>query len=471
MKYKVILLLFILLIIIRPTSNVKAYPAFYEESISISVDKDGSIAAGIMIRSSEILFDGVDIETPGWTGCLGAFFFVRHGELPPMEGMEQMFTFLPELGFIAIYPGVISLDDAISGANQIAPQFEAAFHTTLQFHSSLSIPMDGEEIYIIVYTPAGSFENFTQYFTQYSPSDSFSKLFNGDRFNEATGAFLVFGVENLEGKGFSQMLIAQYYQKWYFSGKGSHTVSVRNVFGVETSITTYSLSNGSLIQIEVPPNATITNFYPTNASASSNVVSWDFPQAKIIEDVNVTFIYDFALNITVVKAVNKETIKEGESVEVIISIENNDNETAYNVILSDTDTLKIYNESIEVIEGSLTYQIGDLKPGDKFEYSYKIRVDVEGYYTLLPAKVKYSWENKTSTKESNPVYLRVLPLQVQEIISKTITEHPVPSVILLATIAYISVVKISGWLKKKKKPEVKEAKPEEKEEEELLFFQ
>jgi len=470
LKYKVILLLFVLFLIIQPTTSVKANPSSYEESISISIDEDGSIVAGIMIHSSEITFEGVDVETPGWTGCLGAFFFVRHGELPPMEDMGEMFMFLPELGFIAIYPGIISLDDAISSANQIASQFETAFSTTLQFHSSISVPMDGGEIYIIVYTPSGSFEDFTQYFTQYAPSNSFSKLFNADRFTEATGALIVFGVENFEDEGFSQMLMAQYYQKWYFSGKGTHVVSVRDVFGVETSITTYSFSNESSIKIEVPPNATITNFYPTNASVSDNSVSWGFAPAMSVEDVNVTFIYDFALNITVVKSIDKETIKEGGIVEVTIRIKNNDNETAYNVFLNDTDTLKIYSKSIEVVEGSLTYQIGDLKPDEEFVHSYKIKVDVEGYYTLLPAKVTYSWENRTSVKESNPVYLRVLPLKVQEMISKIITGHPVPSAIFLATVAYISIVKIRELLKKKKKPKVKEVKPEEKEEE-LTFFE
>jgi len=471
LKYKVIILLFVLFLIIHPISNVKAHPGFYEESVSISVDEDGSLTAGIMIRSSEITFEGVDIDTPGWTGCLGAFFFLRRGELPPMEDMGEMLMFLPELGFIAIYPGgIMTIEDAISSANQIASQFETAFQTTLHFDSSIEIPMDGEKIYIIVYTPTGSFEDFTQYFTKYSPSNSFSKLFNADRFMDATGALIVFGVENFEGEGFSQMLMAQCYQKWYFTGKGSHVVGVRDVFGIETPITTYSLSNRSSIEIEVPQNATITDFYPSNATVSDNTVSWGFGPAMSVEDANVTFIYDFALNITVVKSIDKETIKEGGIVEITINVINNDNETAYNVTLSDTDVLKIYNVSIEVVEGSPTYQIGELKPGDKIVYSYKIKVDVEGYYTLLPAKVTYSWENRTSIAESNPVYLRVLPLQVQEIISKIITEHPVPSAIFLATVVYISFVKISGWLKKKKKPEVKETKPEE-EEEEFTFFE
>jgi len=471
LKCKITILVILAFLLIQPTLNAKASPDYYEEHLSINVFDDGSVSVGLSFFMSEITFEGVDLSASAWTGCMGAIFFVRHGELPLMGDMEEMFMFLPQLGFVVIYPGLVSLDDAIAGAKQIASQFETAFKTTLEFYQGITIPIGEESMYIVIFTTSGTFEDYAKYFTQYAPSGGFSNLFNTERFKEATGAILLFGVGNFEGEGFAQMLMAQYYQKWYFSGKGTHVVSVQDVFGVKSPVTTYSNSNSSSIEIELPQNAMITDFYPTtNASAYNNSVDWNLPSSVSLPDVNVTFTYDFALNITVTKTIDKEVIKEGDVVEVTIHIRNDDNETARNVFLRDNYLLQYYNKSVEIVEGSLTLEIGDLAPGDEVTNKYKIKFNVEGYYTLPPANVTYTWEGSVKMRESNSVYLRVLALQVQEIAFKLIQEHPVPSIIFLATIAYIVVVKVVDFMKKRKGIKPAKGIPREEEEgEEFLF--
>jgi len=473
LKYKITILVILIFLLIQPALNAKANPNYYGEHLSINVFDDGSLSVELSISMSEITFEGIDLSASGWTGCLGALFFVRRGELPPLGDMGEMLMFLPKLGFIAVYPGIISLDDAITGAKQIASQFETAFQTTLEFYQGISIPIEeGESMHIIVFTTSGTFEDYAKYFTQYAPSNGFSKLFNAERFKEATGALLFFGVGSFEGEGFSQILMAQYYQKWYFSGKGAHTVSVKDIFGIEGPITTYSHSNDSTIEIEVPQNATVTKFYPTtNASLHGNSVDWNFSPSVSLSDVNVTFTYNFALNISVTKTVDKEEIKEGEIVEVTVRIKNNDNETAHDVLLQDNNLLRYYNKSVEIVEGSLVREIGDLEPGQEVVHRYKIKFKVEGYYTLPPANVTYKLEGSVRMRESNSAYLRVLPLQVQEMAFKLVQEHPVPSIILLATIVYIAVVKAADFMKKRKgvKP-VKGAPERREEEEEEIFF-
>ena len=474
LKYKITILVFLILLLIQPTLNAKANPNHYGEHLSINVFDDGSLSVELSISTSEVTFEGIDLSASGWTGCLGALFFVRRGELPPLGDMGEMLMFLPQLGFVAVYPGTISLEDAITGAKQIASQFETAFQTTLEFYQGISIPMEeGESIHVIVFTASGTFEDYAKYFTQYAPSNGFSNLFNLDRFKEATGALLLFGIGSFDDEGFSQILMAQYYQKWYFSGKGTHTISVKDVFGIKTPITTYSYSNESSVEIEVPQNATITKFYPTvNASLHDNSVDWNFSPSVSLSDVNVTFTYDFALNITVTKTVDKNEIKEGEVVEVTIRIKNNDNETAHDVYLQDNNLLHYYNKSVEIVEGSLVREIGDLEPGQEVVHQYKIKFNVEGYYTLPPTNVTYKLEGSVRMRESNPAYLRVLPLQVQEMTLKLIQEHPVPSIIFLATIVYIAVVKVADFMKKKKGVKPVKGAPErrEEEEEEEIFF-
>jgi len=474
LKYKITILVILIFLLIQPVSNAKASPNHYEERLSVNVFDNGSLSVELSISMSEITFKGIDLSASGWTGCLGALFFIRRGELPPLGDMGEMLMFLPQLGFVAVYPGIISLEDAITGAKQIASQFETVFQTTLEFYQGISIPMEeGESIHVIVFTASGTFEDYAKYFTQYAPSDGFSNLFNLDRFKEAIGALLLFGIGSFGDEGFSQILMAQYYQKWYFSGKGTHTISVKDVFGIKTPITTYSYSNESSVEIEVPQNATITKFYPTvNASLHDNSVDWNFSPSVSLSDVNVTFTYDFALNITVTKTVDKNEIKEGEIVEVTIRIKNNDNETAHDVYLQDNNLLHYYNKSVEIVEGSLVREIGNLEPGQEVVHQYKIKFNVEGYYTLPPTNVTYKLEGSVRMRESNPAYLRVLPLQVQEMALKLIQEHPVPSIIFLATIVYIAVVKVADFMKKKKEVKPVKGAPErrEEEEEEEIFF-
>ncbi|MHA1628154.1 MAG: hypothetical protein ACTSW6_03700, partial [Candidatus Baldrarchaeia archaeon] len=188
MKYKITILVILIFLLIQPVSNAKASPNYYEECLSVNVFDDGSLSVELSISMSEITFKGIDLSASGWTGCLGALFFVRHGELPPLGDMGEMLMFLPQLGFVAVYPGIISLDDAITGAKQIASQFETAFQTTLEFYQGISIPMEeGESIHVIVFTTSGTFDDYAKYFTQYAPSNGFSNLFNLERFKEATG--------------------------------------------------------------------------------------------------------------------------------------------------------------------------------------------------------------------------------------------------------------------------------------------
>jgi len=472
LKYKVITLMIMVFLLFQPVLGAKAASSNYRENLSINVFDDGSVSVELTISTSEILFEGIDLNVAGWTGCLGALFCARRGELPPLGDMGEILMFLPELGFVAAYPGIISLKDAISKAEQIALQFETAFKTTLNYYQGITIPIEEQEgMHIIVFTASGTFEDYVQYFTQYAPSGGFSDLFNAERFKEAAGAILLFGIGGFEGKGFSQMLMAQFYQKWYFSGKGTHVASVGDILEIEAPIKTYPYSNESIISIEVPQNATITQFYPTtNASLHDSSVDWSFSPSVSLQDVNVTFTYIFSLNITVTKTLDKEEIKEGDIVEVTIHIKNNDIETVCDAVLQDNKLLQYYSKSIEIIEGNLTVEIGDLNPGQEYVHKYKVRFNVEGYYTLPPANVTYTWEGSVKTRESNPAYLRVVPLQVQEMALKLIQEHPAPSLIFLATIVYIAAVKVVDFRRKRKgvKP-VRKVVKEEEEEEEFYF--
>ena len=125
-------------LLFQPVLDAKAASSNYRENLSINVFDDGSVSVELTISTSEILFEGIDLNVAGWTGCLGALFVARRGELPPLGDMGEILMFLPELGFVAAYPGIISLKDAISKAEQIASQFETAFKTTLNYYQGIT---------------------------------------------------------------------------------------------------------------------------------------------------------------------------------------------------------------------------------------------------------------------------------------------------------------------------------------------
>jgi len=86
------------------------------------------------------------------------------------------------------------------------------------------------------------------------------------------------------------------------------------------------------------------------------------------------------------KSASKNKIKEGDTVDINISIKNYDDSSVTDIVVEDS-----IPEGFELVEGETTVKKDLLKPNETFSFTYKIKARRSGNYTLSKAKV--SWKN------------------------------------------------------------------------------
>jgi len=113
------------------------------------------------------------------------------------------------------------------------------------------------------------------------------------------------------------------------------------------------------------------------------------------------------LNVKITKSVSDARVKEGASVEVTITIQNNDDNPMLNVEVDDGGTILRYGMSSRLTSGSTSGYWPRIDSGESETISYTIELENSGVYSLSPAEMNYVSEESSFVKSSDKAEVRV----------------------------------------------------------------
>jgi hypothetical protein len=107
------------------------------------------------------------------------------------------------------------------------------------------------------------------------------------------------------------------------------------------------------------------------------------------------------LNVEVSKTVSTQVASPSGAVEVTITIKNDDTEAMKDVSLDDTSTLSGYSLSARLTSGTTSEHWGEIGPGESRSISYTMELSQGGVYSLSPAYITYTSEEKSFSESSD----------------------------------------------------------------------
>jgi hypothetical protein len=107
------------------------------------------------------------------------------------------------------------------------------------------------------------------------------------------------------------------------------------------------------------------------------------------------------LNVEVYKTVSTQVASPSGAVEVTITIKNDDKEAMKDVNLNDASTLSGYSLSARLTSGTTSEHWGEIGPGESRSISYTMELSQGGVYSLSPAYITYTSEEKSFSESSD----------------------------------------------------------------------
>lgn len=155
--------------------------------------------------------------------------------------------------------------------------------------------------------------------------------------------------------------------------------------------------------------------FPKNPTPVVTTLSTGAPVAASL--IAVDYTYRFPLQLKAVKTVSPSEGDPGVWIKVTITITNDDDTAAENVVLDDTKLFSYYPTSAKLVEGSATMKWSRIagkvgtQPG-KVEHTYTAQLSREGGYTFPGTVVSYEWGGKSYKATSEPLFVTVRALSV-----------------------------------------------------------
>ena len=222
----------------------------------------------------------------------------------------------------------------------------------------------------------------------------------------------------LEASGLTPFFIQlSLWENLYHSSPQTHTFSIQKLLHLKKPISASKHSSLSVVFLSTPTKATTTTGLEGWEIKGSTAIK-TLKAGEVLKEGKLTFNYIFPPNISVKKLVDKTVVDEDSTVKVKVEILNKDTKPIYNITIDDSQTLKTYPTSLTVVEGSPTKKLEKIKAGEKITYTYIIKLKNLGYYTLPPAKITYTCEQKDYSTTTNQAYIKVKKPTIQKIILK-----------------------------------------------------
>lgn len=117
------------------------------------------------------------------------------------------------------------------------------------------------------------------------------------------------------------------------------------------------------------------------------------------------------INFTISKYVNKEQIKIGDEITVIIEVENTGTITVEDIIVN--DVISFSQSEFSLIRGKLVNSITSLEPGEVVSLNYSIKAKKQGLVTLNPAYINFYYLQKL-VEISNMVSIKIITPQFDQ---------------------------------------------------------
>jgi hypothetical protein len=128
--------------------------------------------------------------------------------------------------------------------------------------------------------------------------------------------------------------------------------------------------------------------------------------------ITVDFTYRFPLQLKVLKTVSASEADPGGLIKVTVTIINEDDTAAENVLLDETKLFSYYPTSAKLVEGSATMKWSRIagkvgtQPG-RAEHTYTVQLSKEGGYTFPGAAISYQWGGKSYSVVSESLLVTV----------------------------------------------------------------
>lgn len=435
---------------------------FYSENILGYADSSGRGYVGVLFIDSETSMEG--LETDGLlAGVILSHEGIREA-LPyligmDMEGLESFANMIPPTIMVTVYVDV-SPEDAGPRSEAVSSAFSDAYgvdlHQLMAFEPPMSFgdEVDLPQLTVVIYQSSADLGDLSEtYLDQYLDNGGLVELIHeasnngrlipGATSDSADGSVLFSGFINLDTildyipedamenvTGFipeDQMGLLGFSGGASFWNRGVESeeegFDLLSLLGVEEEASFSDDSDMSLVLLAAPngtdiggekgvPNVKITTSLPlddpkiefiyetlsnlgllTLASPGESVE----PSSFQISVTDVTL----PLNIEISKTASTPSASPHEAVEVTITIRNEDDETMTDVSVDDATAISRYSLGARLTSGTTSVQWSEIGPGQSRSISYTLELGQSGVYSLSPANIAYTHEEKSFFEASD----------------------------------------------------------------------
>ena len=435
---------------------------FYSENILGYADSSGRGYVGVLFIDSETSMEG--LETDGLlAGVILSHEGIREA-LPyligmDMEGLESFANMIPPTIMVTVYVDV-SPEDAGPRSEAVSSAFSDAYgvdlHQLMAFEPPMSFgdEVDLPQLTVVIYQSSADLRDLSEtYLDQYLDNGGLVELIHeasnngrlipGATSDSADGSVLFSGFINLDTildyipedamenvTGFipeDQMGLLGFSGGASFWDRGVESeeegFDLLSLLGVEEEASFSDDSDMSLVLL-VAPNG-------TDIGGEEGVPNVKITTSLPLDDPKIAFIYEtlsnlglltlaspgegvepssfqisvtgvtLPLNVEVSKTVSTQSASPHGAVEVTITIRNEDDETMTNVSVDDATAISRYSLGARLTSGTTTGQWSEIGPGQSRSISYTLELGQIGVYSLSPANIAYTHEEKSFSETSD----------------------------------------------------------------------